>query len=92
MFQKELRWQTLKGPLQMNWSADIFFRQNKIFKETDKDNKVLSHIVTMQFPVCANAAMFQKEQRRLTLKGPLQKNWGAYIYLYKIKYLRVFSP
>ena len=36
--------------------------------------------------------MFQKEQRRLTLKGPLQKNWGVDIYLVKIKYLRVFSP
>ena len=49
-------------------------------------------MVTIQFPVCANAAMFQKEQRRLTLKGPLQMNWGADIYLDKIKYLRVFSP
>ena len=36
--------------------------------------------------------MFQKEQRRLTLKGPLQKNWGADIYLDKIKYLRGFFP
>ena len=36
--------------------------------------------------------MFQKEQRRLTLKGPLQMSWGADIYLDKIKYLRVFSP
>ena len=35
--------------------------------------------------------MFQKEQRRLTLKGPLQKNWGTDIYLDKIKYLRVFK-
>ena len=34
--------------------------------------------------------MFQKEQRRLTLKGPLQMNWGADIYLDKIKYLWVF--
>ena len=36
--------------------------------------------------------MFQKEQRRLTLKGPLQMNWGADIYLDKIKYLRGFFP
>ena len=36
--------------------------------------------------------MFQKEQRRLTLKGPLQMNWGPDIYLDKIKYLRDFSP
>ena len=49
-------------------------------------------MVTIQFPVCSNAAMFQKEQRRLTLKGPLQMNWGADIYLDKIKYLSVFSP
>ena len=34
--------------------------------------------------------MFQKEQRRQTLEGPLQKNWGADIYLDKIKYLRFF--
>ena len=46
----------------------------------NRDNKVLSHMVTIQFPVCSNAAMFQKEQRRLTLKGPLQRNWGADIY------------
>ena len=49
-------------------------------------------MVTILFPVCANAAMFQKEQRRLTLKGPLQMNWGADIYLDKIKCLRFFFP
>ena len=35
---------------------------------------------------------FWWERRRLTLKGPLQKNWGADIYIDKIEYLRVFFP